>query len=63
MDKQDKMKALDLMIVLGGKKDGEKGPKGMGPEGKGMGEMRCPKCGEVCVPDDAEDDEEYDMED
>lgn len=63
MDKQDKMKALDLMIVLGGKKDGEKDMKSTGPERKGMHKMRCPKCGDVMMPDDAMDDEEYDTED
>lgn len=55
MDKQDKMKALDLMIVLGGKKDGK------GEEYGNKGKMRCPKCGEVCEPMD--DDMEDDMED
>ena len=51
MDKQDKMKALDLMIVLGGKPKKEKGydekedmeNEDMENEG---GMCECPKCGE-----------------
>lgn len=49
MDKQDKMKALDLMIVLGGKpKDGEEYGKDDKMEKEGYEDKmcECPKCGE-----------------
>lgn len=60
MDKQDKMKALDLMIVLGGKPKGDE--EGYGKMNKG-GKMRCPKCGTECEPmEDMEEEEDDDME-
>jgi hypothetical protein len=48
MDKQDKMKALDLMIVLGGKPKKEKGYGDMENDDMEMDEKTCtcPKCGE-----------------
>jgi hypothetical protein len=44
-DKKEKMKALDLMIVLGGKKDKPEGEEEMQDKHKGC---KCPCCGAPC---------------
>lgn len=47
MDKQDKMKAIDLMIVLGGKGKGKmEGKPEMEDEGYEKEMCKCPSCGE-----------------
>jgi len=62
MDKNDKKKALDLMIVLGGPKGGKGKDEEEDYDSKDHSGCKCPCCGapcEDCADEEHESDEDY----